>query len=134
MADTYTQFVVSIDNVSTTGKAWAEQAYPALRFYPEKEANDPPQTWTMQTNSDLSPDLDELIDFAQAYLQECDPAGVVTVEWANSCSKMRPDGFGGGADVHVVDDSSVRGLRPRRKAVGGELAGRQHDGVSGLLV
>ena len=99
MADTYTQFVVSVDGVSTTGKAWAEQTHPALRFYPEKEAGDPSQTWTMQTNSDLSPDLDELIDFAQAYLQECDPAGVVTVEWANSCSKMRPDGFGGGAAV-----------------------------------
>ena len=99
MADTYTQFVVSIDNVSATGKAWAEQAHPALRFYPEKEAGDPSQTWTMQTNSHLSPDLDEVIDFAQAYLQECDPAGVVTVEWANTCNKMRPDGFGGGAAV-----------------------------------
>lgn len=99
MADYNTQFVVSVDNVSATGKAWAEQAYPALRFTPEKEANDPPQTWTMQTNSDLSLDLDEVIDFAQTYLHECDPAGVVTIEWANTCNKMRPDGFGGGAAV-----------------------------------
>ncbi|MCP4359340.1 MAG: hypothetical protein GY796_15105 [Chloroflexi bacterium] len=99
MADYFTQFVVSIDNVSSTGKAWAEQAYPALHFYPEREADDPPHTWTMQINSDISLDLDEVIDFAQSYLIECDPDGVVTVEWANSCNKMRPNGFGGGAAV-----------------------------------
>lgn len=50
-------------------------------------------------NSDTFPDLDEVIDFAQSYLKECDPAGVVTIEWANTCDKMRPGSFGGGAAV-----------------------------------
>lgn len=99
MADYYTQFVVSIDNVSLAGKAWAEKAVPALHFYPEQQAEHPPQTWTMHIHSDLCPDLDEVIDFIQTYLRECHPTGVVTIEWANSCSQMRPDGFGGGAAV-----------------------------------
>lgn len=99
MADYYTQFVVSIENVSLAGKAWAEQAVPSLPFYPEQETEDPPQTWTMHIHSDIFPDLDEVIDFIQTYLRECHPTGVVTIEWANTCNKMRPDGFGGGAAV-----------------------------------
>ncbi|GIK54585.1 MAG: hypothetical protein HND44_00885 [Chloroflexi bacterium] len=69
MADYDTQFVVSIDNVSATGKAWAEKAYPALHFYPEQEAEHPPQTWTMHIHSDLFPDLEEVIDIVHGMCQ-----------------------------------------------------------------
>jgi hypothetical protein len=41
--------------------------------------------------------LDQVCSLLQAYLREFDPKGHIGVEWAVTCSKMRPGEFGGGA-------------------------------------
>jgi hypothetical protein len=104
MADTYTQFVVSVDSVSATGKAWAEQTHPALRFYPEKEAGDRSQTWTMQTNSHLSPDLDEVIDFARCTCKNTTRPGLSPLNGPTPATRCGQDGFGGSAAVVTITE------------------------------
>lgn len=46
---------------------------------------------------DEGADLQVLADVLQSYLQEWNPTGHIGFTWANHCSKLRPDEFGGGA-------------------------------------
>jgi len=42
-------------------------------------------------------DLEALANVLQSYLEEWNPTGHIGFTWANYCSKLRPDEFGGGA-------------------------------------
>lgn len=48
---------------------------------------------------DESGNVDHAANFVQAILQRFDPKGKVGFQWADTCDKMRPDQFGGGACV-----------------------------------
>jgi len=49
--------------------------------------------------SEESGNVDHAANFVQAILQRFDPKGKVGFQWADTCDKMRPDQFGGGAAV-----------------------------------
>jgi len=51
-------------------------------------------------------DLEFLADVLQDYLQHNDPAGSIGFSWAETCSKLRVDEFGGGA-VYITHDDQV---------------------------
>lgn len=50
--------------------------------------------------------LDSLVDILQAYLKHSDPGGSIGFSWANTCSKLRVDEFGGGA-VFITHDNQT---------------------------
>lgn len=51
-------------------------------------------------------DLEYLADVLQDYLQHNDPEGSIGFSWAEACSKLRVDEFGGGA-VFITHDNQV---------------------------
>ena len=51
-------------------------------------------------------DLEFLADVLQDYLQDNDPEGSIGFTWAETCSKLRVDEFGGGA-VFITHDNQV---------------------------
>ena len=51
-------------------------------------------------------DLEFLADVLQDYLQHNDPHGSIGFTWAETCSKLRVDEFGGGA-VFITHDDQV---------------------------
>ena len=51
-------------------------------------------------------DLEFLADVLQDYLQHNDPEGSIGFSWAETCSKLRVDEFGGGA-VFITHDNQV---------------------------
>lgn len=54
-------------------------------------------------NADENIDVDLMIVIIQAYLKKFHPKKFMGFEWANTCSKPRLDGFGGGA-VYISAD------------------------------
>ena len=51
--------------------------------------------WVHDENG--GPNVNLLADYLKLVLQKLDPQGSVGFEWAVTCDKHRPDGFGGGA-------------------------------------
>ena len=54
--------------------------------------------------SEESCNVDALAEMLRSYLKIFDPDHILYFTWASTCSKMRPDEFGGGAFV-ISDDS-----------------------------
>jgi hypothetical protein len=53
--------------------------------------------------SEESGNVDHAANFVQAILSRFDPKGKVGFQWADTCDKMRPDQFGGGACVVTAE-------------------------------
>tara|TARA_B100000497_G_C7623662_1_gene374753 strand:+ start:406 stop:831 length:426 start_codon:yes stop_codon:yes gene_type:complete len=61
---------------------------------------------TVWIASEEGTDLEFLADVLQDYLQHNDPEGSIGFTWAETCSKLRVDEFGGGA-VFITHDNQV---------------------------
>jgi len=107
MANNYTQFSMGI-TFEKKARKWLEKqlTYRASKEYEKKIQDNGEHYWGIDhkfdgdhlyLSSDLSPDLDGLTEFLQEYLQKFDPHGFISVTWADICSNMRVDEFGGGA-------------------------------------
>ena len=59
---------------------------------------------TVWIASEEGTDLEFLADVLQDYLQNNDPEGSVGFTWAETCSKLRVDEFGGGAVFITAED------------------------------
>ena len=103
MANYYTQFSFEVSAPSEEAVTWLAEALATadadnenggLGF--EWENSTPVVLWI---HTDENGDLEQLADIVGEYLQKFDPEKSVVVEWANTCSKPRTDGFSGGAMV-----------------------------------
>lgn len=134
MADYYCQAVICLGETTEEEHAWVEavlayndwifeQNFPATKESEEKkvlpeggvefiDASDTspclnPSRWDDQTFLDHEEyaSVDHAMELMQAFLKKFRPPGTaLSFEWANTCSKMRADGFGGGACVVTADD------------------------------
>ena len=66
--------------------------------YAEAEGN------TVWIAGEEGTDLEYLADVLQDYLQHNDPEGSIGFTWADTCSKLRVDEFGGGAVFITAED------------------------------
>lgn len=110
MADYYTQFSCALD-VDTV-----ENALLAYKLFTKEPETDEESSWTSGFDLSLDPeagsprlfmddggagDVEALIAFVLRCAADFDLKGLWGFEYANTCSKARLDGFGGGA--HVID-------------------------------
>ena len=58
-------------------------------------------------HADESGDPEQVAAFLRAFLKKFDPNGSLWFSWANTCSKMRVNEFGGGAAVVTADRVTV---------------------------
>jgi len=107
MANNYTQFSMGI-TFEKKARKWLEKqlTYKTSEEYEQKVWDNGENDWNIDhrldddylyLSSDQAPDLEGLIEFLQEYLQKFDPQGFISVTWADFCSKLRVDEFGGGA-------------------------------------
>lgn len=126
MANNYTQFSFAFKVKGIKAKAWIEKMidklvkasndekadeeilalfpdwedYQDVGFRTEMEpAAGKKNQWELIVFSEESGNVDHAANFVQAILQRFDPKGKVGFQWADTCDKMRPDQFGGGAAV-----------------------------------
>lgn len=120
MANNYTYTSMCIAGVTTKEKRWFEKALKGLEtnaeadgdFYWGITAVFKPISKTKSNlylhDEDGCPNLDALADLLQLFLLEFHPDHALSFSWADTCSKPRPDEFGGGAAV--ISASEVRFL------------------------
>lgn len=111
MAEFYTQFSCLLDVGSAENAAQALALYTA--FCAEGAAEDPPSEGfalsiepehggtTLWMHSVGSGDPEALIQFVKRCAHAFGLTGLWGFQYANTCSRLRPDAFGGGA--HVLD-------------------------------
>lgn len=122
MANYYTQFCFGIGLHSPEEKAWwqaVETYHECTDTCPEgcdKQNDDHNGSGIVITFEDSSVyftseeggNSDWLAETVQAFLAEFNRDDVVTFAWANTCSRMRADAFGGGA--YAVSRLSHKGI------------------------
>ena len=119
MADYFTNFSMMLTLPSADAQQYADdlaqQAF-YIHMGDEPMPDDFPASlkeivddWCFETVANHPPDgpglwlhssdggIDAVCAFIQHLLQKFNPAGHVTLEWSNDCSKPRVDAFGGGA-------------------------------------
>lgn len=115
MADYYTLLSFVIPNLDAKEKEWWKKyiggelkiaspdwwgldqgPYRPCSMHLETEPDGSDQLWC---HSEDSADLDFLADLLFEFLKDTDTHRIIKVEWSNSCSKPRTDGFGGGAII-----------------------------------
>ena len=112
VADYYTQFSAVIGPFSAKAATWLTDE---LTRATADEDDTLGCEWEIQTQGPLNNpqvptatlwvhsfewgNLNLLDDILTKYLEKFAPNESITIEWGNSCSKPRPDGFGGGAMV-----------------------------------
>jgi hypothetical protein len=109
MADYFTQFSIGI-KYEKKARAWLDEKlnYFSGDEYDQEVYDNGESNWGIDhefdddrgylyLSSEIAPDLDKLIEVLQEYLQKFDPQGFISVTWADFCSKLRVDEFGGGA-------------------------------------
>lgn len=148
MADNYLQYAVEVTGLTDEEIAWFQQALTWDLSEEQEKAEaqgadpdtvTPPGWWEEDAECvGLSYELDqkrrEVLLYAEengntgcaaellfAFVTEFRPAAIYTIEWAATCSRMRPGAFGGGACV-----ISREGIRWQRT---GEWASRERKTV-----
>jgi len=109
MADNFTQFSIGI-KYERKARAWLDEKlnYFSGDEYDQEVYDNGESNWGIDhkfdddrgylyLSSEIAPDLDKLVEVLQEYLQKFDPQGFISVTWADFCSKLRVDEFGGGA-------------------------------------
>ena len=120
MADYFTNFSLIVSLPSVEAQTYAlELAEQASRIQQGDEESEKfpddlksvVEDWCFETNEDTAENkpalwlhssnggIDAVCSFIQHLLQQFDPQGRVTFEWANDCSKPRTDAYGGGAAI-----------------------------------
>jgi hypothetical protein len=117
MADYFTNFSLAFKLKDTKGHQYAvdlAQKASQHRFSDEPVPNHFPaelaevlEDWAFETEVDDDGvwihsecgGIDAACAFIQHLLQQFDPKGCVTFEWAHDCTKPRLDAFGGGAAI-----------------------------------
>lgn len=120
MADYFTNFSLQVRLPDAAAQSYAlDLATQASRLNQGDEAgaefpaelHDYGENWCFEVEADVvekQPGLwlhsshggiDAACAFLQHLLQKFDPAGQVTFEWANDCSRPRVDAYGGGAAI-----------------------------------
>jgi hypothetical protein len=125
------QFSTAIALRSEEERSWAEQAVELLARYDEGEIEvddegrvpegiDPDRILPECEYLGFQAEVEEaglwiyaeevgtpefVVPLVQAYLRRFDPQGCHGFEWANTCSKMRIDEFGGGAVFITADEA-----------------------------
>jgi hypothetical protein len=124
MANNYTQFSFAFKVKGLKAKAWIEKTIDKLvKASNDEEADEEilalfpdwedyqdvgfrtemepvagkKNQWELIIFSEESGNVDHAANFVQAILFRFDPKGKVGFQWADTCDKMRPDQFGGGA-------------------------------------
>ena len=92
MANYYTQFSILIDGTPEQ-LTWLENTLRAEES-PCQSSQQNGQLWLY---AEENGDLDHLAQILAEYQEKYDLAKPLILEWANTCSKLRTDGFGGGA-------------------------------------
>ena len=118
MADYYTNFSLILSLPTEAAQKYAlelnhqaEQAHQGdelAKDFP-KELEPVLEDWQFEMEADdqehgiwlhsMNGGIDAVCAFIQHLLQKFDPAGKVTFEWSNDCSKPRTDAYGGGAVI-----------------------------------
>lgn len=109
MADYYTMFSANLPLTNEKEKVWCEVRLRKLSgeedengcsMFPDKYEVQDGNVWIC---SEESGDVEKVADFVQSFLQAFNKKFAWSLEWSNSCSKMRTDGFGGGAVVVTAE-------------------------------
>jgi hypothetical protein len=118
MADYYTHLSFVVPIQSDEELAWIRKTLSEppreLLFIAGDEFEDLEFRWDLVENSlwiysDDHVNTEQLIQFLTLYLQQpCCKHHALGFQWAYTCSKMRTDGFGGGA-VRLKKDPSAEG-------------------------
>ncbi len=77
---------------------------PSADFYGSSTTFEAGETSALYVASDESGDIEVVVAIVQATMARFDLPGAVHIQWANTCSKLRPGEFGGGAVVITKDD------------------------------
>lgn len=93
MADYYTQFSLEIEGTQEQ-RNWLHDA---LTNGEEYTCEVQEQEGTLWLYSEEGCDLDTVAAILASYQEKYNLTAPIILEWANTCSKMRTDGFGGGA-------------------------------------
>lgn len=123
MANNYTLMSMRMENVTASGLEFLQhqkqalehrEEYPGWEYHSTpykdmgdgiKEFNHPDSTrWSVLIMGEESCNVDALANMLRDYLKIFDPDSFLYFCWASTCSKMRPDEFGGGAFV-ISNDS-----------------------------
>jgi hypothetical protein len=109
MTDYYTQFSIGI-KYKKKAREWLDEKlnYYSGDEYDQEVFDNGEANWGIDhefdddkgylyLSSEVAPDLDKLVEVLQEYLQKFDPKGFISVTWADFCSKLHVDTFGGGA-------------------------------------
>lgn len=122
MANNYTQFSVALEGLSQEALTFAQDVWEQMRdleddVETESEAGEGAaarriidrsegfcndlviQHGTLYISHDETGDVDQAVGFLREVLAFADDDRLVTLQWADICSKPRPDEFGGGAVV-----------------------------------
>lgn len=124
MANNYTLFSQTIDDLTPEEEEWAAKALSEPEegegseedsIYREILDDSPSMEFSWEITSldggralvfwsDDSGNTDQVAKFAQLFLKKFRPKGHFFIEWANTCSKPRPGEFGGGVVFVTADD------------------------------
>jgi len=123
MANNYTLMSMELTDVAASGVEFLQQQLSVLEYRdecpgweysirPYKDMGDGVRAYNVPDAdkfnvvifSEESCNVDALAEVLRAYLKIFDPDHILYFTWASTCSKMRPDEFGGGAFV-ISDDS-----------------------------
>lgn len=109
MADYYTHVSLVVGPMPQVERDWLEALLTKVDAEPDFEnalycpwefqPAGAPDQFTLWVHSDESVNLDVLSDLLSSYLERFHPDRAIVLEWSNTCSKPRPDGFGGGICV-----------------------------------
>ena len=101
MANNYTQFSVVIYVSGVDERGWIDKYLTEDNVDLEFEWSWEDGDGSLCVFSSEGCDFDHVTDFFQAYLRKFHPDQHINITYAETCSKMRPDEFGGGA-LHIT--------------------------------
>ena len=124
MADYYLQFSETLDAINPDEEKWLHEQLAAdphtdcpafLLDYGDRDPDDPGYgfEWSFHgegeerhlwVHADDHGDVDRLAHLVQKFLKAFRPGECWSLNYANTCSKPRVDGFGGGAVFVTVDE------------------------------
>lgn len=117
MADYFTVFSVEMKLQTPAEKNWCRKRLEKLSEQEDPDTGSPKIDclWSFTEQGDLwfrsedgHANIDQIAKFVQAFLKKFHPDKWWYLEWSNWCSRMRLDGFGGGAIL--VTAQKIEGL------------------------
>lgn len=108
MANNYCQFSTAIEYITAEEQEWAEAELTRLadlnedndgnlEFGHEFDVDDHVSLYLNSGNESGNPSA--VVNFVQSFIRKFRPSYVFSMEWAETCSKLRVGEFGGGAVI-----------------------------------